>query len=347
MHRSSLGLVVVFLGFLLSVMQTAAADWSPKLAAQYLDGRQKEWFAWKPAMSANGPCVSCHTGMPYLLARPVLRQALKEPEPTEFERGLMARLRTNVGDKPKGALQEVETIFTALFLAEQDRESGTTGAETRKAFDGLWSLQSNEAPTAGGWRWYAADLDPWEHKGSSLYGAGLAALALGTAASDIRAGADAQTKALASYLAAAMTADKPLHDRLAVLWASSRLKTALPEAARAALVAEVFSKQAADGGWTADALGPWMAHPDAPPRTGSGNYATAFTTYVLQRAGVPASTPALVRARTLLSGRQDPATGAWPDVSMNKRRPAGSMESLFMQDAATAFAAMALLEGAR
>ena len=303
MHRSSLGLVVVFLGFLLSVMQTAAADWSPKLAAQYLDGRQKEWFAWQPAMSANGPCVSCHTGMTYLLARPVLRQALNEPEPTEFERGLMARLRTNVGEKPKGALQEVETILTALFLAEQDRGSGTTGAETRKAFDGLWNLQSHEAPTAGGWRWYTADLNPWEHKGSSLYGAGLAALALGTAASDIRAGADAQTKALASYLAAAMTADKPLHDRLAVLWAASRLQAALPETARAALVTEVFSKQAADGGWTADALGPWMAHADAPPRTGSGNYATAFTTYVLQRAGVPASTPALVRARTLLSPR--------------------------------------------
>src|SRR5262245_26096160 len=106
MNRRSLGLVVVFLGFVLSVMHTAAADWNPKLAAQYLDGRQKEWFAWKPAMSANGPCVSCHTGMTYLMARPVLRRALKEPEPTEFERGYMARLRTNVGDKPKGALQD-------------------------------------------------------------------------------------------------------------------------------------------------------------------------------------------------------------------------------------------------
>ena len=347
MHRSSLGLVVVFLGFLLSVMQTSAADWSPKLAAQYLDGRQKEWFAWKPAMSANGPCVSCHTGMTYLMARPVLRQALKEPGPTEFERGLMARLLTNVGEKPKGGLQEVETIFTALFLAERDRASGTAGAETHKAFDGLWLLQSKDAPTAGAWRWYAADLDPWEHKGSSLYGAGLAALALGSAPNDIRAGASTQAQALTSYLTASLTADKPLHDRLAVLWASSRLQTALSESARRAIVAEVFSKQEADGGWTADALGPWMAHADAPPRPGSGNYATAFTTYVLQRAGVPASTPALVRARALLSGRQDPATGAWPDVSMNKRRPAGSMESLFMQDAATAFAAMALLEGAR
>ena len=336
----------MFLGFLLSVMQTSAADWSPKLAAQYLDGRQKEWFAWKPAMSANGPCVSCHTGMTYLMARPVLRQALREPGPTEFERGLMARLPTNVGEKPKGALQEVETIFTALFLAEQDRRSGTAGAETRKAFDGLWSLQSNEAPTAGGWRWYTADLDPWEHKGSSLYGAGLAALALGTAASDIRAGSTPRRRRWRLI--------SPRRDRrqAAARSPGGALGVVAPgdglsEAARAALVAEVFSKQAADGGWTADALGPWMAHADAPPRTGSGNYATAFTTYVLQRAGVPASTPALVRARTLLSGRQDPATGAWPDVSMNKRRPAGSMESLFMQDAATAFAAMALLEGAR
>ena len=347
MSRTSVGLAVVFLGFVLSVVHTAAADWSPKLAAQYLDGRQKEWFAWKPAMSANGPCVSCHTGMTYLMARPVLRRALKEPEPTEFERGLMARLRTNVGEKPKGALQDVETIFTALFLAEQDRASRSPGADTSKAFAGLWSLQATEGPVAGGWKWYAADLDPWEHRGSSVYGASLAALALGTAPDAVRSSAATQASALTAFLQGSLTPDKPLHDRLAILWASSRFKAALPDAHRKALLAEVWSKQGADGGWAADALGPWMAHPDAPPRSGSGNYATAFTTFVLQAAGVPASTPALVRARAWLSGRQDPATGAWPDVSMNKRRPEGSMEALFMQDAATAFASMALLEGVR
>ena len=347
MYRRSLGLVVV-LGFVLSVIRTAAADWSPKLAAQYLDGRQKEWFAWKPAMSANGPCVSCHTGMTYLMARPVLRQALKEPGPTEFERGLMARLLTNVGEKPKGGLQEVETIFTALFLADRDCASGAASAETRKAFDGLvGSAVNTDAPTAG-----AMAL---VRRRFSIRGSTRARRCTGRASPPSRsaarrttsARARAQAQALSSYLAASSTADKPLHDRLAVLWASSRLKTASARARPRALVAEVFSKQAADGGWTADALGPWMAHADAPPRVGSGNYATAFTTYVLQQAGVPASTPALVRARTLVSGRQDPATGAWPDVSMNKRRPAGSMESLFMQDAATAFAAMALLEGTR
>ena len=54
------------------------ADWSPKLAAQYLDARQKEWFAWPQAASPDGPCVSCHTGLSYLLARPVLRRVLSE-----------------------------------------------------------------------------------------------------------------------------------------------------------------------------------------------------------------------------------------------------------------------------
>ena len=56
---------------LVSTANVLTADWSPQAAARYLDERQKQWFEWKPAASANGPCVSCHTGMTYLLARPV------------------------------------------------------------------------------------------------------------------------------------------------------------------------------------------------------------------------------------------------------------------------------------
>src|SRR6266853_2730605 len=81
-----------------------AADWSPQRAAQYLDSRQKEWFAWKEAASADGPCVSCHTGMTYLLARPALRQRLGESQPTPYETGLLDRLRAKAGAKPAGAL---------------------------------------------------------------------------------------------------------------------------------------------------------------------------------------------------------------------------------------------------
>ena len=45
-----------------------------------------------------------------------------------------------------------------------------------------------------------------------------------------------------------------------------------------------------------------------------------------------------------LKSKQDPASGAWPAVSMNKQRPPDSMEGRFMQDAATAFASIVLVE---
>src|SRR5690242_10604158 len=64
-------------------------DWNPRLAAQYLDSRQMQWFAWKPAAAPGGTCFSCHTGMTYLLARPALRRELGETQPTEYEKRLL------------------------------------------------------------------------------------------------------------------------------------------------------------------------------------------------------------------------------------------------------------------
>ena len=82
--------------FALSVLAALGADWIPRLAAQYLDSRQKEWFAWPRANAAAKPCVSCHTGVTYLLARPALRKALGEDAPTVYETGLLASLRSRL-----------------------------------------------------------------------------------------------------------------------------------------------------------------------------------------------------------------------------------------------------------
>jgi hypothetical protein len=332
---------LAFVAFSTATANVLTADWSPQAAARYLDERQKQWFDWKPALSANGPCVSCHTGLTYLLARPALRRVLKEERPTMYERGLLDRLRSNVGAKPPGALQDVESIFAAMFLAQEgDRRAMST--DTHKAFEQLWTLQQNEGPAKGAWKWYSANLDPWEHSGSSYFGASLAMLAVGLTPMDYQQRADARdhVAALTSYLSASTA--RPLHDRLALLWASSAYSGALSDSARASLVAEVFAKQQADGGWTVESLGPWTVHPDAPPATGSDAYATSFTAFALERAGIRA--PGLSRALAWLRSHQDPASGAWAAVSMNKRRPPGSMEALFMQDAATAFAAIALIE---
>jgi hypothetical protein len=337
--RKMLTLVAV----LVATTSTLSADWSPEAAARYLDGRQQEWFAWKTAMSADGPCVSCHTGMTYLLARPALRRRLKESQPTMYEAGLLDRLRAKVGEKPAGALQGVETIFSAMFLSREDAMK-TMSVHTQKAFDQLWTLQSADGPSKGGWRWYAANLDPWENAESGRYGASLAAVALTQTPAEYRDTPRVrdQAAALNAYLMDSVESRR-LHDRLALLIARS----IVPDPLRQSITSDALGKQQADGGWTIESLGPWMAHPDAPPASGSNAYATAFTTFALLRAGIATSDSRVAKALTWLQSHQDPKTGAWAAVSMNKRYPEGSMESRFMQDAATAFASLALIEAGR
>ena len=73
------------------IARTAAAQgWDMRAAATYLDARQTWWSAWPTAARDHQTaCVSCHTALPYALARPSLRAALHEKEPTGPERKLL------------------------------------------------------------------------------------------------------------------------------------------------------------------------------------------------------------------------------------------------------------------
>ena len=128
-HSRYIPLVLAFL----TAAPALAEDWNPRLAADYLDSRQKEWLAWKPANPPGGPCISCHTNATYLLARPVLRKALGEKQPTEYETALTAALRSRVDKReakdiyPAFAKEPLasqslgaEAIHAALFLALED-----------------------------------------------------------------------------------------------------------------------------------------------------------------------------------------------------------------------------------
>jgi squalene-hopene/tetraprenyl-beta-curcumene cyclase len=336
--------IALTIALLVAAASPLRAEWNPALAARYLDARQQAWFDWKTAQSPDGPCVSCHTGMTYLLARPALRRALHEAGPTPFEIGYLNRLKTKMGKPVEGALGTVEAVMSAMFLGRDDARD-TMSSHGKQAFDRLWKLQEAEGPGKGGWQWYEANLDPWENHESGYYGAALVALALGQAPEAYRRDRDSGSHPglLVGFLVNP-PAPQRLHDRLAALWASMTALPVLNARARSALVTEAFARQEPDGGWTTESLGPWMAHPDAPIAAGSHAYATAYTAFVLQRAGVPASHPGLAKALVWLRSHQDPTTGAWPAVSMNKKYPDGSMPSLFMQDAATAFAALVLVE---
>src|ERR1019366_5877921 len=96
--------------------------------------RQKEWFVWPRANAAAKPCVSCHTGVTYLLARPALGKALGEDTPTVYETGLLASLRSRMDQKEPAAAPGlgVESILAARFLA------------TGEALERMWALQVRE-----------------------------------------------------------------------------------------------------------------------------------------------------------------------------------------------------------
>jgi squalene-hopene/tetraprenyl-beta-curcumene cyclase len=147
--------------------------------------------------------------------------------------------------------------------------------------------------------------------------------------------------ALKRYLASEES-KQPLHNRLALVWASTRLKGVLGDADRKTIVSELVSKQQLDGGWTLESLGPWSRHPDAPHADGSNPYATGLVTFVLETTGFSAANPNVERARAWLRSHQDPQSGFWDAQSMNTRYEPGSMPSQFMRDVATGFAVLAL-----
>src|SRR6516165_10001608 len=69
---------------------TSAAGWHPRAAARYLDARQDWWVSWKSAARDHGTfCVSCHTVLPYALARSSLRTALSSNEIPVQEKRLL------------------------------------------------------------------------------------------------------------------------------------------------------------------------------------------------------------------------------------------------------------------
>ena len=332
-----MGMIRTVVLLALAVAPGFAGDWNPRLAAEYMDARQKDWFAWPRANQNATPCVSCHTNLTYLLARPVLRKALGESAPTQYETGLLDMLKSRVAGAdaktlyPKAkeplATQEVsvEAIFAALFLTD-----------SQEALDRLWRLQRRD----GTWDWNSANLDPWEMPESEYYGAAVAALAVSREKGSAFA---ANRASLQKYMRDGLD-HQPMQNKLMALWASSEVKDLLPASAKAWIAGEAYRTQQPDGGWTAASLGPFRDHPDAPPSVGSNAYATAFTAFALERAGMARSDDRLERALAWLRSHQNQQTGAWEAMSMNRKYPADSMEIRFMQDAATGYAVLALLD---
>ncbi len=332
--------------------QRAHETWNPGRAARYLDAREAWWSRWQRAQRDEGTfCISCHTALPYALARPALSfAAASTPAP---QRLLLENVTRRVTlwsvVKPyypnqASASRATEAVLNALILASDDKRHGHLSATTRSALEQMWSLQERSGASAGAWPWIEFNNEPWEAYDSAYYGAVLAALAVGTAPEDYRASAAIQAPlaALRGYLIRTYPAQSTLN-RIMLLWASTRLPGLLDCDRRSALIAEIWKSQRADGGWsTGTLLGTWKPRDGSPLVTRSDGFATGLILLALRDTGWRQDVR-MERARIWLIGQQGLWSGRWLAASLNRHHDRlFDPSARFMDDAATAFAVLAL-----
>ena len=127
-----------------------------------------------------------------------------------------------------------------------------------------------------------------------------------------------------------------------MLWASTKWPGLLTPAQQQDIVKEALAAQAEDGGWSlAAVVGPWERRDNTPLETRSDGYATGVITLALVQSGTR-DNPHVKRALAWLVANQDPTEGHWVSWSLNKQRPATDRAARMMDDAATAFAVLAL-----
>lgn len=342
---------------------TPVGDWSPAQAAAYLDGRRSWWQDWpNAARDHDTACVSCHTTLPYALARPALRTALGEHGPSTLETRLVGDVQRRVtlwhevapyypdqtvGLPKTSESRGTEAILNVVILAHRDARTGQLAIETRRAFENLWTLQFKQREGAGGWAWLNFGLAPWESDGAAYFGAALAAVAVGVAPQEYAASSDIEESLdlLRAYLRAGLE-DQPPYDRVMLLWAASELSDLLTDAETESALEAVMSLQNTDGGWSLSSLRAWEREDGQPQSSSSDGYATGLVAFVLQRAGVPAGDVRLNNALGWLVENQG-HDGQWRATSLNRDRDPESDRGRFMDDAATGFSVLALTERAR
>jgi squalene-hopene/tetraprenyl-beta-curcumene cyclase len=308
-----------------SADEPRAPSVSLNAAARFLDATAVSW-------TRERKCATCHTNVPYLIARGALKDA--PPEGPALVRRFFEDRAAHWDDEAKAAKPrfDAEVVVTAMALAFDDAQiSGKLQPLTRKALDRMWTLQRPN----GAWNWLKCAWPPFEH--DDYFGAVFAAVGTANAPDGYRQTEAAQQglKKLKQYLR--QTPPPSLHHKTWLLWASVKLDGLLTDSERQQTVKDLLALQREDGGWSLASLGDWKGHDgrENDKNAPSDGYGTGFVVYVLRQAGVPAMDEAMERGVRWLRANQR-ESGRWFTRSLNTDR------AHYITNAGTAFAVLAL-----
>jgi squalene-hopene/tetraprenyl-beta-curcumene cyclase len=340
----------------------SSTNWDREAAAHYLDTRETWWQQWPRAQKDQGTiCISCHTVVPYAMARPGLRSELSETTLPTPEKVMMESVEKRVthwaemvpfysdaknGPGKTAEAHATEAVLNAVILASVDARQGRLRPVTRTAFDNAWALQEDTGDLAGAWKWQDFHFGPWEASESNYQGAALFMVEALNAPDNYAREPEVRRRLdrLRDYLRGHYTT-QPLMNQLYVLWASAKDPALLSPAEKTALLGALRGQQQADGGWRTTSIDHRERIDHSPEPTESDGYATGLSVLAIEESGTPRPSSdisaTLQRGVAWLAGHQQ-KDGAWTAVSINKVRPPDTDPALFMTDAATAYAALAL-----
>jgi len=355
--------------------QSNPVRWDAASAARYLDARMDMWWSNAKVLktgTAEQRCLSCHTAVPYAIARPRL---LGDPSLTAHESRILdtvtARVASIGNQQPyydhtedkKTESRGVEAVLNAFVLAMHDADVNATrpSEPTRAAIARLWEVQRPD----GAFDWLNFGLEPYEAPDAVFYGAVLAAMAANSSpaiAASVNSAGKTGLERLSRYIRSNVETQR-LFNRAWALLATSHYD-ALSQPQRAAIVRDLEAAQRADGGWSMNDLGAWRWDKKEAPFAGPGKtegallsaadgYATGLVVYALKQSR--SRSPAVIKGQEWLRSRQMPETAGdaawapWRAHSLNFDREHGGPKGelwrrMFMSDLATAFAVLALAE---